>query len=119
MANIQAKNASNAKVFVKAAGMGTDQDPHVPYNRIQDSSGNDVDPATVDSIAALQTQMAAVPGFNIPAYDYIGVNEVENGDNTETTYIYKTGGASGTTVATVVEIKVTATGALVSVERTA
>lgn len=45
----------------------------------------------------LPVSMASVPGFDIPNFDYIDCSYT--GDNL-TTVVYKTGGASGTAVAT-------------------
>jgi len=60
-----------------------------------DSLETSINPATEDSLEKLI-------GFEIPAYDYIALTYVAAGDGAGEieTVIYKTGGSSGTTVAT-------------------
>lgn len=44
-------------------------------------------------------QTPSIPGFSIPAFDYIAITNVGSTNNLNTV-VYKSGGASGTTVAT-------------------
>ena len=44
------------------------------------------------------TVLQSIAGFNIPAYDYVGVTYPTG---TSEVYVFKTGGSGGTTVATV------------------
>ena len=51
--------------------------------------------------AATEETLQAVAGLNIPKFDYINGTET---DTTTETYVFKTGGSGGTTVATVVVV---------------
>lgn len=55
------------------------------------------DGPTVANLSTIATNTAKVPGFSLPAYDYISCSYT--GTNL-TGVVYKTGGSSGTTVAT-------------------
>ncbi len=50
----------------------------------------------------LNTNINDVPGLNIPPYDYVAMT-LSVGNTTET-YVFKTGGSGGLTVATVVVV---------------
>ena len=58
--------------------------------QIENASGTVINPATEDTLKL-------IPGFAIPEYDYIGVTYPSG---TQEVYVFKTGGSSGTTVAT-------------------
>jgi hypothetical protein len=58
---------------------------------LHNEGGELINPATEDG------NLANIPGLSIPIHDYIGLTYT--GSNL-TTVVYKTGGASGTTVAT-------------------
>ena len=51
----------------------------------------------VSNLASIATNTSRVPGFSLPAYDYISCSYTSGN---VTGVVYKTGGASGTTVAT-------------------
>lgn len=51
----------------------------------------------VSNLASIATNTSRVPGFSLPAYDYISMSYTSGN---VTGVVYKTGGASGTTVAT-------------------
>jgi len=58
--------------------------------QVVDHAGNFVSPATEETLKALQ-------GFQIPVHDHLALTVATTTD----TWVYKTGGAAGTTVATV------------------
>lgn len=51
----------------------------------------------VANLSTIATNTARVPGFSLPAYDYLSLSYTSGN---VTGVVYKTGGASGTTVAT-------------------
>lgn len=51
----------------------------------------------VSNLASIATNTARVPGFSLPSYDYISLTYTSGN---VTGVVYKSGGASGTTVAT-------------------
>ncbi|NBX74944.1 MAG: hypothetical protein EBQ92_00110 [Proteobacteria bacterium] len=51
----------------------------------------------MSNLASIATNTARVPGFSLPAYDYISCSYTSGN---VTGVVYKTGGASGSTIAT-------------------
>src|SRR5690606_30293465 len=79
MANIAVKRADGATVYLKAAGAGTDQDPHVPEQSVT-LSGSLPDTAAGD-LAAMAAQLSgtlqtAVSSVAIPSAIYSGQKTV-------------------------------------------
>lgn len=66
------------------------------YLHALDPSGN-LSPLHVDADGNLKSSLAALPGLDIPAHDYIAMSYT---GSDLTGVEYKTGGSSGTTVAT-------------------
>ena len=64
---------------------------------LEDTLGDAINPATEDKQDNIVTELVKLTGFEIPANDYIALSYT--GDNL-TGVVYKTGGAGGTTVAT-------------------
>lgn len=58
--------------------------------QIKDINGDLINPATEETLQS-------VAGFNIPAYDYIGVSYPTSSSEV---YVFETGGSGGTTVGT-------------------
>ncbi len=56
-----------------------------------------VDPTTKRLYTTATVSSSVLPGFNIPAYDYISASSTATTD----TYVYKNGGAAGSTVNTI------------------
>ena len=65
---------------------------HSDVVNVSDSAGNLINPAKEDG------NLSYVVGMAIPKYDYIEMSYDTNGNLTQT--VYKQGGSSGTTVAT-------------------
>lgn len=69
------------------------------YVKIEDALGNVINPATEETLES-------VAGFNIPAYDYVGVAYP---DTVTEVFTFKTGGSGGTTVGTLTVVYTSAT----------
>lgn len=69
---------------------------------VKNVSGTVINPATEDKQDTTNTALSKLVGFEIPAHDYISLSYVASGDGVGEieTVTYKTGGAGGTTVAT-------------------
>jgi len=63
MANLPAKDATGAKVYIKADGTGTDDsNAYRVTNRLENTSGTQINPATEDTLASIETDIATLAG---------------------------------------------------------
>lgn len=67
--------------------------------KIENAAGTIINPATEETLES-------VAGFNIPAYDYVGVTYPTS---TSEVYVFKTGGSGGITVGTLTIVYTDAT----------
>lgn len=69
---------------------------------LKDSASLQINPATEDKQDDIISEIQKLVGFEIPEYDYIALTYVSGGagEGEIQTVVYKTGGVSGTTVAT-------------------
>lgn len=62
--------------------------------QIENASGSTINPATEETVES-------IAGFNVPKYDYVLLTYTDSTKANLSTAVFKLGGSSGTTVATI------------------